>query len=817
MKKNTVASFLLSGTLLLSYAAILDAQQNIDPELLHQYQSDPSSFASSDRIQQLLKEYQKQKAGSSESAKESESENKAAALPNKIPASPTAEGGSLYENILRGVTTNPDQLLPHLSVFGYDVFSQANPSTFAPSDFASVPAEYPIHVGDEIIVMLWGRINEESRLRVLRNGTINLPRIGPVSVAGLPFELVQKNILDRVGSIEGVHASVSMGQLSSIGIYIVGEVRSPGFYTVSSLSNITNALFADGGPTMRGSLRNIQLKRNSQLVTAVDYYDFLLSGSDRSGLRLQSGDVIFVPIVQAMAAIAGNVRRSGLYELKGKTQLSDLIKLAGGMTPTAWTTRIQVERYNNNQFQGVLDVASVNDELPRFEINDGDIIKIFPILIKDKNAVYLSGNVLRPGKYEFRDGMRITDILHDYLALLPETYFNYAIILRQNPETFFYQILPFNLHQALDTPFSAENNLLLKPKDEVVIYNKDFFEPDRTVSIDGAVTKPGNFKLLENMKIRDLILQAGGLRLEASRIRGELYRRNVEGKQAETKKIEFCVECAMKNDTNHNHSLLRSDRVYIRQKQGWEEERKVTLSGRFIFPGTYIILEGETLGDLLKRSGGFKEDAYLIASVFTRKSVKELEVRRNNQYMQQLDLDMLNLSSELALNDNDQKAKELRSQLTALRAKLDDIAPSGRVIIDLSKSEQFEHFSLEDGDVIFVPRNMNTISVIGDVYNPTTFTYNNAKVSPWYYIESSGGIKETADKKHIYVVKANGIIITNTMQRISSISLEPGDAVVVPQRVRFTSAGKIFQDTIDALFKIATVAAVIFTFIHNNK
>jgi len=191
-------------------------------------------------------------------------------------------------------------------------------------------------------------------------------------------------------------------------------------------------------------------------------YDFLLSGSDRSSLRLQSGDVIYVPIVQSMAAIAGNVRRCGLYELKGKTQLSDLIKLAGGLTPSAWSNRIQVERFINRQFQGVLDIESSNDDIPQFEILDGDIVKIFPILLKDKNAVYLSGNVLRPGKYEFRKGMRINDIIHGYPELLPETYFNYAIILRQNPETFSYQIFPFNLRLVLDTPSLVSSNILLE-------------------------------------------------------------------------------------------------------------------------------------------------------------------------------------------------------------------------------------------------------------------------------------------------------------------------------------------------------------------
>jgi protein involved in polysaccharide export with SLBB domain len=818
MKKKSFHGILFSGMFLFFFASLVSPQQNISPELLRQYQANSSSLASSERMQQLINEYQKQKGTPVAPATEREIKSNGSGvqtLDTTTPPENSFVGSmySVYENILRNINIHPDSTLSLLSVFGFDVFSQTKPSTFAPSDFASVPADYPIYAGDEIIVMLWGRINEEYRLQVLRTGTINIPRIGPVSVAGLPFEMVQKNILDRVVSIEGVHASVTMGQLRSVGIYIVGEVTSPGFYTISSLSNITNALFAAGGPTKRGSLRNIQLKRNGKLVTAIDYYDFLLSGSDRSGLRLQSGDVIYVPIVQSMAAIAGNVRRSGLYELKGKTQLSDLIRLAGGMTPSAWTNRIQVERFINRQFQGVLDIESSNDELTPLEILDGDIVKIFPILMKDKNTVYLSGNVLRPGKYEFREGMHITDIIHGYKDLLPESYFNYAIILRQNPETFSYQIFPFNLRLALDTPSSASNNLPLESKDEVVIYNKDFFEPDRNISIDGAVTKPGTFKLLENMKIRDLILQAGGLRLEASRIRGELYRRNVEGKQAETQQIEFCVECTMRDDTSHNLLLLRSDRVYIRQKQGWEDERKVTLIGRFVYPGTYVILEGETLGSLLRRSGGFKEDAYLSASVFTRKSVKDLEVKRKNEYLQQLDINMLNLSSELALNDKNQEAKELRSQLAGLRSKLGEIASSGRVVIDLAKSEQIDSFSLEDSDVVYVPRNMNTISVIGDVYNPSTFTFNSGKLSPWYYIESSGGLKETADKKHIYIVKANGLIITNSMQHISSVSLEAGDAVVIPQRVRFTGAGKIFQDTIDAIFKIATVAAVIFTFI----
>jgi protein involved in polysaccharide export with SLBB domain len=706
----------------------------------------------------------------------------------------------------------PDSQLPHLKIFGLEMFSKARPTTFAPADFTSVPSSYPINSGDEIIVLLWGRINEEYRLRVSRDGSINIPRIGPISVAGLPFEAMQKNILDRVGSIEGVNASVSMGELRSIGVYIVGEVISPGFYTISSLSSATNALFAAGGPTKQGSLRAIQVKRNGKTISTIDFYDFLLSGSDKSGLRLQSGDVIHVPIVQSMVAIAGNVRRGALYEIKDKTSLEQAIGLAGGLSPTAWTSRIQIERFMNNQFQAVLDIESTKNKIPSFEVIDGDIIKIFPVLDRDKNTVYLSGNVYRPGKYEFKDGMKVTDLIPNAEALLPETFFEYGIILRQDPPSFLDRIIPFNLKSALASPASADN-LALQSKDEVVIYNKDFFEPDRTVSIDGAVTKPGTYKLLDNMKIRDLVLQAGGLSDDASPVRGELYRRTIKEKIVETEKIEFCVECAMKDDATHNLALLRADRIFIRQKMGWEDERKVILKGQFMYPGTYVIFEGETLGDLIKRAGGFKSDAYLSASIFTRKSVRLLEEQRKSEYLQQLEINMLNLSSELAAKEKQDEAQAMLAQQTALKNKLSTVIPQGRVIIDLTSPENYASFALEDSDMVFIPRNVNTVSVVGEVYNPATFTFNGNNNSPWYYIESAGGIKETSDKKRIYVVRANGSIVTNNMQKLSSIRLEPGDAVVVPQKVRYAVPGKVFTETMDAIFKTASTLAVLVTVI----
>jgi protein involved in polysaccharide export with SLBB domain len=818
MNKKTMQIITVSVVSVFCFVATLSAQTGISPDLIQQYEKQLSSgqgsagFASSDRMNRLLGEYQKKKAA--------EKAGKGDTLPvsgvdttvrGAKKAGDTAVSYSTYEMLLRGVNIQPDSQLTHLEVFGYDAFSQVKPSTFAPSDFATVPADYPINAGDEINILLWGRLNEEARLRVSRDGTINLPHIGPLSVAGLPFEVVQQNILDRITTIEGVHASVTMGEMRSIGVYIVGEVTSPGFYTISALSNLTNALFAAGGPTKRGSLRAVQLKRGGRTVATVDFYDFLLSGADRTGLRLQSGDVIAVPIVQSMAAIAGNIRRPALYELKGKTQLSDLIKLAGGVSPAGWTNRIQIERYMENKFRVVLDIDSTNAGLPHFEVRDGDIVKVFPILTKDKNAIYLSGNVWRPGKYEFREGMHITDVIPDYQSLLPETYFEYGVLLRQEPPSFLDRIIPFNLKNALENPASPDN-LSLTKKDEIVIYNRDFFEPDRSVSIDGAVTKSGTYKLLENMKIRDLVLQAGGLSEDASPLRGELYRRSMGEGSVTTAKIDFCVECAMKNDSSNNHSLERSDRVYIRQKRGWEAERRVTLKGEFVYPGIYVIFEGETLGDLVKRAGGFKKDAYLAAGLFTRKSVKALEVKQKAEYLQQLDNSIVSLSTELASKNQSEEAAAMLQQQKALRDKLSAVEPLGRVIIGLTTPAQYESFALEDSDAVYVPRNLNTISVMGEVYNPATFTYDNDKKKVADYIEAAGGMKEeSADKSHVYVIKANGSIITNKTQRLSSVKLEPGDAIVVPQKVRYTDTRKIIADTIEQIVKMATIAATIVT------
>lgn len=805
MMKPFISSFFVVS---LGFAEITtDMTNSLSPELQKQLMeyTGQNTLSDDDQISDLLKRRSMKKKFHMEQPDTLDQ------MDSTLKVEPAAgDTFNVYQKIIRGDTINPDSMLETLEIFGHDIFSNSRPSTFAPAGNISVPSNYVINSEDEIIILIWGRLNEEYKLKVERNGTINIPRLGPVHVAGLPFSEMKNNILSRISQIEGVNASVSVGTMRTIGVYVVGEVKSPGFYTLSALSNVTNALFAAGGPNKNGSLRNIQLKREKKLITKIDFYDFLLNGNDKSGFRLQAGDVIHVPIIKKMVAVTGNVRRSALYEIKGGETLDEVLSLAGGITPAAWTNSIQIDRFVDNKNQVVIDIDTVEKTIPSISIEDGDVVKIYPILNKNENAVYLTGNVVRPGKYEYKGSMRLTDLILDYTGLLPETYLDYAVIIRQDPPRYLNRILTFNLKDALDNP-TSENDPPLQERDQIIIYHLDYFEPDRSVEIDGSVTTAGKYKLLENMKIRDLILQAGGLRDDASSTKGELYRRQVNEDRdlVSTVKIEFCVSCALDNNADHNIELKRLDRVYIRSKLGWEKERKIKLEGQFKYPGTYVLFEEETLGDLIERAGGFRKNAYVDAAVLTRKSVRELEQKRVREYSMQLENDLLEISSQMAYNENSQEAQALLEQQMALKKNLLDLKTFGRVVIDLTDKVKYDNFTLEDGDSLFVPRKLNTVSVIGEVYNPSTFQFDESEKVVSHFIEAAGGVKNTADVRHIYIIKANGSIITNKKEKIRRAVLEPGDAVVVPQKIKYANPHKIFVDTVDAIFKVSSLLGTV--------
>ncbi len=731
--------------------------------------------------------------------------------PDSLRSDDSARKRTVYQDMLLGKTVDPDSALTNLEVYGYRVFNNGRYGDGGSEDMISVPGNYVVGSGDQIVLTMWGRINEEHQLLVDRDGKIRIPRIGPMFVAGLGFRSVEKKLVERIQTIEGVNASVTMGPLRSVSIFVVGEVRNPGQYTVSALSNVIGALFASGGITRNGSLRNVKLMRNGKVVTAFDLYQFLMFGDNFNEVRLKAGDVIMVPVLQKMAAIAGNVRRGALYELEGKTSLSDLISLAGGLSATAWVNRIQVERYDSHEYRKVLDLEAENaEDIPDFDILDADIVKIYPIALIDRNAVFLKGNVWRPGKYELEQGMRISDLVGGFDGLLPETYYNYAVVTRTQPPNHYEEVLSFNLRSALKNPESPDN-ITLMTQDEVMVYHRDFFEPDRYVTVGGAVTSPGEYKLLENMRIKDLILKAGGLKDYASATRGELYRRLESEDSVRTESFEFCVECAMDGDSLENIALEKMDNIIVRRKRGWEEEKSVALIGEFVYPGTYVLLDGESLGNLIARAGGFTPDAFLDAAILTRKSVKDRERKRNLEYQQKLQSDMEQLSIRAASMEDPEEARRIMAQQSMLLQQLQDARPVGRVVVNLGDKGSYEDFLLEDLDTLMIPTRNLTVSVLGEVQNPSTFQMGKRETSVDYFVQLAGGYTDFADNRRVYVVKANGSVRTRKMVNIRRYIPGPGDAIIVPQKIRYRNGYRTFLETVDAAFKLTTVAAMVTT------
>ncbi|MBE9546283.1 MAG: polysaccharide export protein, partial [Proteobacteria bacterium] len=320
-----------------------------------------------------------------------------------------------------------------LRVFGQQLFS-AGPASFTPPSNMPVSTDYIIGPDDNIVVQLWGRINEQYTLTVQRDGSIQLPQIGTIQVAGLTYKQLQELIKREAESITGVNVNVTMGKLRSITIFVVGSVKKSGAYTVSAFDTILNALIYARGPDTLGSMRNIQLRRRNKIITTFDLYDLILKGDNSKDMRLEPGDIIFVPKAETVVAIGGDVKVPAVYELKKEKSLLNALKLAGGIKPSAYSEQIQIQRYLENRERIILDMSldGLKKEKRPFTLQDGDVVRIFPVIKEDTNAVYLFGNVTRPGKYEYSSEMRISDIIKAE-DLNPETYFPYALIKRYNP------------------------------------------------------------------------------------------------------------------------------------------------------------------------------------------------------------------------------------------------------------------------------------------------------------------------------------------------------------------------------------------------
>jgi len=724
-----------------------------------------------------------------------------------------------------------------LNQFGYNVF-RGPVSTFAPVTDVPVGPDYIVGPGDSFTVTLWGRANARYTIAVDRNGEVTLPEVGVLKVWGMSFDALH-DYLEHAFSRKytDFKMAVTMARLRTIRVYVVGEVQTPGSYTLSSLSTVINALFAAGGPSKNGTLRKVRLLRNGSEATTIDLYDFLLGGDKSKDMRMENSDTIFVPLIGSVVGVAGNVKRPAIYEMSESMTLAEVLDLAGGVTYAGWLQRVQVERIQEHQKRIVVDfdmsskTIGANPKQPlETIIQDGDVIKVFPVLPLEQNVVYLEGHVYRPGKYELKPGMRLRELISSYESLQPQANLESGEIERLVEPDFHKVVIPFNVGRLLAG--NVTENIELAQYDTVHIFRWDE-RIKKSVSVSGLVYRPGEYRLASGMRVKDLIDSAGGLAKNAYLRKAELTRRYVSQDGMRTEKMDIDLEQALAEASQQNVVLKDYDYLIVRPIPELEFDRDATILGEVKFPGTYPIRRGETLSSVIERAGGYTDRAYLGGAVFTRESAKVVQRQRMDELMRELEEATLagaDRAMSSALDSEAIKNQEIAMEAKkALLNKLRAAKIDGRVVIKLASLDSFKgsmyDLELEKGDKLLVPETPGIVNVVGEVFNPTAILYKQGRTVR-YYLKKVGGLTKEADKKQVSIIRADGSVVSMAQKipgnikwdsethswvfgGFMNIELNPGDTIVAPRRMDRFLWLRTTKDVTQILFQMALAAGVV--------
>lgn len=677
------------------------------------------------------------------------------------PASPPTLKPVELTDFQRLVQTSLGKVLP---VYGENLFDNV-PTTFAPVDRVPVTADYVIGPGDELLIRAWGQIDLDIHARVDRNGAIYVPKVGNLNVAGLKYSQVQDFLKAHIGRIyQNFDLNVSMGELRSIDVYVVGQARRPGRYTVSSLSTLANAIFASGGPSPSGSMRHIELKRGKNVISNFDLYDLLLKGDKSKDVLLLPEDVIYIAPIGPQVAMGGQVNVPAIYELKSETSLGEALQLAGGLSTTAAGAQVFIEQIKNRKDRSIEEVALDTPGLAH-PLKDGDILNFTLISPHFENSVTLRGNVASPGRYPWHEGMRITDLIPNREFLITTEYWK-----QQNAITL--------QTQTTGGRVSAELNDIKRNAPEI---NWDYAVIQRMSSSDlSTELLPFNLGkvVLEHDPSANLPLQAGDI------------------------------------VTIFSQADLRVPRE--------QQTKLVRLEGEFSAAGIYRVAPGEKLQDLVIRAGGLASSAYLYASVFTRESTRVQQQERLDMVIAQMERDIARQAAQSAQNAKTaDEAAAAKAALDAQRASLDklrQLRADGRIVLNIHPNDEnvaaIPEIPLEDGDTFYVPSRPIVVSVVGDVYNQGSFMQQPGKTVSTY-LRSAGGPTRNADKGRIFVVRANGAVVSKDAASgfwsggFDSMVLMPGDAVVVPENLNPGGGLRAFKDWSQILFNFGLAAAAV--------
>ena len=856
--------FVVTISLWASLSTFDASAQSVSPAMLEQFKQLPKS-----EQQRLAKQYGVDlNSAAVNSAKQAEPEE--------------------LEPVTKVVVVPQAQEVKGLQRFGMAMFNP-NISTFAPISNTPVPDSYLLGPDDTLSIQLYGKQSESYELIIDREGKINLPEVGPVSVSGLSFANARDLINNRIKQASiGVNSAVSMGQLRTINIILAGEARNPGLYAVSALTTVTQALFVAGGVSDIGSLRNIVVNRSGKRVAEFDLYDLLLKGENSKDINLQHGDVVFISPAKALVTIEGEVQRPAIYELTANDTIQSLLNMAGGAKPTALLNKIKINRIQQGQ-SSILNLDLTQAANLKKSLQAGDRLYVSAVAARMQHQVVLAGAVERPGFYAWQNGQQLHDIIGDIWSdLLLSTDLDYALILRQINHQADIEVIQFNLAAAIaDANGKVAQPIKLEARDVVVLFHyanetyqratfnnylRQQVSPDLSqlnqnallagdvastvfkqlqrdnaslsasqfsnqdtkksqsalletklnnvltdlysnpnyvslskhlnrrellfpilkklqqqsgnkqdlaiVSISGDVKVPGEYPLVRNGGVKQLLLAASGLNTSSYLPRAELSR--YLGQDANTNKIiqqniNVALDSVLANSAS-DVPLQSRDRLNVFTTPDWSETRLVTIGGEIRFPGTYQVLKGETLSQLIKRAGGFTEEAFLFGAVFTRQDVKSREKEQTLRLLEQLKADI----ATKALTNQSASVESI-----ALVNQVADFEPVGRLVINLeaiAKGNNSYDVVLENQDRLFIPRAQNSISVIGEVQHAGSHRYDRTK-SVNDYLRLAGNSRKRADDDRVYVIRADGSVMmpnSSSWFAINNNQLNAGDTIVVP-------------------------------------
>lgn len=728
-----------------------------------------------------------------------------------------------------------------LKPFGYDLF-RGNPTTFAPVTEIPIPSGYTLGPGDVLRVQLWGKENQNLELPIGRDGTVSFPQSGPMSVAGLSFNEASQQIRKQVSEqYIGVQASVSLGELRSTRVFVLGEARNPGSYSVSSLSTITNALYVSGGIKQTGSLRNVQHKRDGKLVGTLDLYDLLLKGDSSNDNRLQPGDVIFIPSVGKRAGIKGEIYRPALYELRGENTLADLVRMAGGLTPQAYPQRINIERTNEDFLRIIAEADYTALRGQNARIQSGDTVNIPSISDITGQYVEISGAATRTGRFAWMPGMRVSSVIKNLNAdLRPVADKRYAAIVRTDEKTDAISVLNVRLRKAIQNPGSGFD-IPLEERDQLLVFSdagkveggeegREFTReslfapvlrrlksqatpssPEKTIRITGPVRYPGEYPMPASRQLSDAIFVAGGLTDSAFLYNAEVARYTTdENGIGKTNILNVNLVDAMA--ANGNLALQSRDRILIKSIPEFAKTSTIELQGEVRYPGEYTFRDGETLKQVIERAGGLTDNAFPTGAVFTRAKLRQLEAERLREAEERLQGDLLGVQLE-----GDGLGGESADRAQQVEDLLEDVQssrPVGRMVIDLAavvSDEDYQAIRLQDGDTLTVPTIPQSVTVFGEVQFPTSHLHE-AGLTVDDYLERSGGPTRQADESRVYVVKADGSVMLPEKSRwfgSRSQQLEPGDTVIMPIDVDRLNQLELWTNVSQIVYQMALGAAAV--------